>query len=224
MIVYEQKMKKDNGEEYLLVTFNHHRAEIFRTEIPLKHERCSNLRIAKAKEKAIDEFLETSNGKKYTKKEVIKAYSKVDNYFKDLYKQLFPHGGKRDGNGRKTGTKFSNKTERFTQAISKEEKELLSEILKNHRKNEQKTQEEIKAALAPIFQRIDESFGDDEASRQKWQKKVGYINPALFPQLLEYIVLFGIDKLLPQEKKIDSLNYEHNGHLYSYIVSHEQKK
>lgn len=200
MQIYEREIKHENGDKYLLITFNHHRAEIFRTEIPLKHERCAALRIAKAKEAAIDEFLTTFNGKKYTKKEVLKAYSKQDEYFKGIYKELYPKGGKRDGGGRPKGTK-TDKTEALGTRISKNEKDLLIETLNNYRKNEQKSQDEIKAALAPIFLRIDESFGDDEVSRQKWQKKVGNINPALFPQLLEYIVLFGIDKLVPQQLK-----------------------
>ena len=132
-----------------------------------------------------------------SKKQIVQL--EEDSYFKDLYKQMFPHGGYRGG-GKKKGEKFSDKTERLTTRISPEEKQLLSETLENYRKNEKRSHEEVKSALAPIFRKIDESFGDNETARQKWRKKVGNINPALFPQLLEYILLFGIDKLVPEEK------------------------
>lgn len=199
MIVREFKKINDNGVEVLQIEFSEHKKVIFTRQIPLKYEKCPALRTAKAKEAVIDEFLTTFEGQKFTKKEVLKAYSKTDSYFKDLYKQMFPHGGYRGG-GKKKGEKFSDKTERLTTRISPEEKQLLSETLENYRKNEKRSHEEIKSALAPIFRRIDESFGDNETARQKWRKKVGNINPALFPQLLEYILLFGIDKLVPEEK------------------------
>lgn len=131
MLVHEYTMERDNGEKYLLITFDHHRAEIYRTEIPLKHERCAALRIAKLKEAAIDEFLGTFNGQKYTKKEVLKAYSKVDEYFKSVYKELYPHGGYRNG-GRPKGSK-TDKTERLNVAVTREEKNLLIETLERYR-------------------------------------------------------------------------------------------
>ena len=219
MQIYEKEIEHENGEKYLLIIFNHHRAEIFRTEIPLKHERCAALRIAKAKESAIDEFLTTFNGKKYTKKEVLKAYAKQDEYFKGVYKELYPQGGKRDGGGRPKGTK-TDKTESLGTRISAKEKDLLLETLNNYRKREEKSQEEIKNILAPIFMRIDESFGDDENARQKWRKKFGNINPALFPQLLEYILLFGIDKLIPEKNKFENLTLQND--FFIRVMSKEQ--
>lgn len=128
MQIFETELEHDNGEKYLLIIFNHHKAEIFRTEIPLKHERCAALRIAKAKQAAIDEFLTTFHGKKYTKKEVLKAYSQKDEYFKNVYKELYPKGGKRNGGGRPKGT-TTNKTESLNQRITKIEKQFLTECL-----------------------------------------------------------------------------------------------
>ena len=199
MIIREFQITDDNGVEFLRIEFSVHKRAIFTTQIPLKYEKCSALRIANAKKAVIDEFLSSFEGQKYTRKEVLKAYAKISPYFKDLYKEEFPHGGYRDG-GRPKGSK-TDKTESLGTRISPKEKDLLTETLNNYRKNEKRSHEEIKSALAPIFRRIDENFGDNETARQKWRKKIGNINPALFPQLLEYILLFGLDKLIPEEKK-----------------------
>lgn len=142
MKIYERKMEHDNGEKYVLITFEHHRAEIFRAEIPIKHERCAALRFAKAKEKVIDEFLETFHGQKYTKKEILKAWAETDNYFKDVFKQLYPKGGSRKNAGRKQGslqkTPKSERTERFTMAITKKEKSFLLQCLETFRNSDDK--------------------------------------------------------------------------------------
>lgn len=132
MIVREFQKTNGNGIEVLQVDFSEHKRVIFTAEIPLKHERCAALRIAKAKEAVIDEFLATFEGREYTKKEVLKAYSKTDSYFKDVYKELFPHGGYRGG-GRPKGSTSSKKTESLGVRITPEEKKYLLECLEIYR-------------------------------------------------------------------------------------------
>lgn len=132
MIVREFKKTNDNGAEVLQIEFSEHKKVIFTRQIPLKYEKCPALRTARAKEAVIDEFLTTFEGQKFTKKEVLKAYSKTDSYFKDLYKQMFPHGGYRGG-GKKKGEKFSDRTERLTSRITLDEKEYLLKKLEEYR-------------------------------------------------------------------------------------------
>lgn len=194
MQVIEQTLTNESGEKFIRITFTEHRAEIFRKDIPIKHERCAALRFAQAKEQAIEEFLETFNGEKYTKKEVIKAWAKKDEYFKDVFKQLYPHGGRRSGGGRKTGTKkFSDKTERLNQSITKEEKEFLTKVLQDFRQDE----EQVKKALAPYIRQIESRFGDDVEGLKKWQERMSKMNPAMLVYMLEYFAVFGVDSVVP---------------------------
>jgi len=212
---------KEYEDEYSIrIEFYIHRA-VHKTKHIIKamFNRNENA-IFNHKLKIVEELDESDFQLKGRKKEIIREWSKVDPRFEEIYKDLYPRGGSRKNAGRPQGSK-TNKTERLNQTISKEEKELLSEVLNNCRKAEEKSQEEIKAALAPIFRRIDESFGDDEAGREKWRKKVGNINPMFFPQLLEYIVLFGIDKLLPKEKEVENLYLPNDP--YIRVMSQEQK-
>jgi transcription initiation factor TFIIIB Brf1 subunit/transcription initiation factor TFIIB len=136
MIIEETKITKDNGENVLIVKFKHHKSTIFTTEIKLQ-KFCKNLKLAQEKEKAIDEFLQSSQKKNYTKQDVLKAYSRIDEYFKDVYKELYPRGGVRPNSGRKVGyvspKNRSKRTARFTMAITEEEKEFLIKTLKELR-------------------------------------------------------------------------------------------
>ncbi len=140
MKIIEFKFTNENGEERLRITFNHHQAAIFTSEISLNYDRCKNLKIAQAKENVIKDFLNSFNGKKYTRKEVLLAYSKVDNHFKDVYKEEFPHGGYRNG-GRPKGSK-TEKTERINWAVTPEEKVMLNDVLTNFRNNKKQKQED----------------------------------------------------------------------------------
>lgn len=135
MKIYENLVEKEDGKRELYIGFTVHKATIYHTYIPLTNARCANLRIAKAKEAAIEEFLNRFEGQEYSKKEVLKAYAKIDPYFKDLYKELYPHGGSRSGAGRASGTiKNTGRTERFTQAITLDEKKYLVRCLEEYRK------------------------------------------------------------------------------------------
>lgn len=215
------KIEKQQREDGLYYFVSEHRAYVFTYKMEDE--------TLKQKLKFVDEFLNDVHAtyKKYTQKDVLLAFSKSDDEIKEHYKTLYPKGGIRKNAGRKQGSvqkkPKTDRTERFTMAITPSEKKILTQTIENCRKTKEKSEEEIKNALAPIFQRIDESFGNDEAGRKKWRKNFNNINPALFPQLLEYILLFGIDKLLPPDKKDETLHHQYGKQIYSYVVSHEQK-
>lgn len=192
MIIRERVYTKDDGKKELLIEFDVHKATIFHRYIPLTHERCAALRVAKAKEAVIEEFLNSIQGQKYTKRDVLKAYAKTDSYFKDLYKQLYPHGGSRSGAGRACGTtKNTGKTEQLTKALTLEEKVFLERKLQEFR------EDKLRQELAPYLKQIDEMFGDDEEGREKWRKRMGSMNPALYPQLLERFKYQGVEGMIP---------------------------
>jgi len=136
MKIYENTIENADGNKVLRVGFYEHKACIYSFDISL--DECS-ADLQTAKEKGIKEFLSSFEGKKFTQKEVLKAYSLVDDYFKDKFKELFPRGGSRKNAGRKQGsfqkTPKSDKTERFTMAITQEEKEFLVKQLERFRAN-----------------------------------------------------------------------------------------
>lgn len=196
MQINETKYETETGKKFLRINFDVHRATIYHEDIELEHARCAALRIAKAKEQVIENFLNSFQGRDYTKKEVLKAYAKVDSYFKDVYKEQFPHGGSRSGVGRKKGS-TTERTERFTQAITPEEKAFLSEKLLEFRRDKNHLWDE----LAPYLRAIEEKFGKDTEARDKWRKDMMKTNPAYLPYILEEFRCFGIDHVVPKYLK-----------------------
>jgi len=142
MKIHEHEIIKDDGNKALRVEFCSHKSCIYSFDVPLNFERCAALRTAQAKEKGIEEFLSSFEGQKFTKKEVLKAYSLVDDYFKGKYKELYPNGGWRGG-GRKKGFRMkpedkSPRTEYFLRRITPEEKKFMSvclDIFRNQHEN-----------------------------------------------------------------------------------------
>lgn len=136
MLIEETRIEKADGE-YIQIEFKHHKATVYVADIPATFDRCPALRLAKAKTEVIERFLNSSEGKHFTEKEVLKAYSKIDKHFADIYKEKYPHGGWRQG-GRPKGSKTSNRTERLQQSLTPEEKEFLCVCLEWYRstKNE----------------------------------------------------------------------------------------
>ena len=137
MLIEETKIEKEDGE-YIQIEFKHHKATVYVADIPATFDRCPALRLAKAKTEVIERFLNSSEGKHFTEKEVLKAYSKIDKHFADIYKEKYPHGGWRQG-GRPKGSKTSNRTERLQQSLTPEEKEYLIKALEDYRKNKSET-------------------------------------------------------------------------------------
>ncbi|MBR1617355.1 hypothetical protein IJ670_04320 [bacterium] len=138
MIIQETKIKKADGE-YLQIEFKFHKTTIYVAEVPTTFDRCPVLRLVKAKTEVIEKFLKSPEGKKFTQKEVYKAYSLIDKHLLDIYKEKYPHGGWRNG-GRPKGRK-TKKTERFNAAITPEEKEFLLKALEDYRKNKKNSKE-----------------------------------------------------------------------------------
>lgn len=124
------KFENENGEKRIKITFEHHRAVIFTSEIG-EEENQVNVKL-----KIIDDYLSTINPI-YTKKEILKTWAKIDEQMKLVYKELDNRGGVREGSGRKAGSKKttpkSDRTERFTMAITAEEKKYLINQLEQYR-------------------------------------------------------------------------------------------
>ena len=197
MLIHEHEITRDNGERHLIICFSVHQATIYSSEITLEHDRCAALRIAKDKERVISEFLQTFQGRDYTEKEVLKAYSKIDKYFKDVYKEKYPRGGYRGG-GRPKGSR-TERTERLNLAVTPDEKAAVIEFLDNYRKTGKL--EDIKAELAPYLKQIDDAFGNEEAAREKWRQDMLRCNPALLKYMLEYYKIFGIEETIAAARK-----------------------
>lgn len=219
MHIYQNDMTDSMGRKYLLIVFNHFKNnEIHRGEIYYGDEPMSEEELTEKKLKIVDEFLNTFRAGfyKFTKKDVLKAYAKVDESIKKVYKSLYPQGGYRNG-GRPKGSK-TEKTERINWAVTPEEKEYLTRSLERFRyykdpeykekmrKLSEKAAapyiegfekaiklEKVKSELAPYLRKIDDNFGSDEAARQKWRKKMLNTNPAMLPYILEHFKLFGIE-------------------------------
>lgn len=140
------KFKNDNGENRVEIMFEHHRAVIFTSEISEQEEAHLS-----AKLNVVDEYLNTLDPR-YTKKEILKTWAKIDDQMKEYYKQNFDNrGGSRKGSGRKVGS-YSNgvktdKTEQFTKAINKDEKEYLGLCLEWYRLKVKQNPEELKRIM-----------------------------------------------------------------------------
>lgn len=130
-------------------------------------------------------------------KELIKAFGEIDERYKELYKELYPHGGWRKG-GRPKGSK-TEKTERLNLAVTPDEKAAVLDFLDNYRKFGKL--ESIKEELAPYLKQIDDGFGNDEAAREKWRKRMLNVNPALYPYMLEHFKIFGIEESIAAARK-----------------------
>lgn len=83
--------------------------------------------------KVVEELNESNCHFKGRQKEIIKAWSKVEPRFIEVYKELYPRGGSRKNAGRPQGSK-TDKTERLELAITKEEKKYLIECLESFRR------------------------------------------------------------------------------------------
>ena len=134
MHIYQRNMTDSTGKEYLLIAFYHFKNnEIYRGEIYYGDEPMSREELTEKKLKIVDDFLNTFRAGfyKFTKKDVLKAYAKVDESIKKVYKSLYPQGGYRNG-GRPKGSK-TEKTERINWAVTPEEKEYLTRSLEQFR-------------------------------------------------------------------------------------------
>ena len=96
--------------------------------------------------KFIEEISENKSGDFYGKqKELIKAYGEIDERFKDLYKELYPHGGWRNG-GRPKGSR-TDKTTMLKVRITPDEEKYLLEKLQEYRQNKNNPQKPHKKPI-----------------------------------------------------------------------------
>lgn len=127
----------DKEQECIKIEFVHNRAVIFSSEIYATEKN-----ILATKLKVIDVYLQTSNPR-YTQKEVLKEWAKIDEQMKEYYKTFDNRGGVRKGAGRKIGslqkTPKSRKTEYLGLCLTPEEKEYLKKCLEEYRNNLSKT-------------------------------------------------------------------------------------
>lgn len=147
--------------------------------------------------KYIEELNEGSIRFRGKQKELIKAFGEIDDRFKELYKELYPHGGWRKG-GRPKGSR-TERTERLNLAVTPDEKAAVLDFLDNYRKTGKL--EDIKAELAPYLKQIDDAFGNEEAAREKWRQDMLRCNPALLKYMLEYYKIFGIEETIAAARK-----------------------
>lgn len=130
-IVIEQ-----NGNKYSYSVLEHRATQFFK---------CYDDENLETKLKFVEDFLNGTHAKlkKYTRRDVLKDFAKIDEQIAEYYKKEYPKGGYRKNAGRKVGSYVggvkSKRTEQFSLAITKEEKEYLSECLKRYREQELKS-------------------------------------------------------------------------------------
>lgn len=122
----------DYGRSRVRVEFYEHKCCFFTSELD-----STKKNVLSAKLNILEEYNKKNGFTKIERKEVLKAWAKVDEQIAEYYKKEYPHGGARANGGRPKGsiktTPKTERTERFTQAITKQEKEFLTQQLKEFR-------------------------------------------------------------------------------------------
>jgi len=122
----------DYGRSRVRVEFYEHKCCFFTSELD-----STKKNVLSAKLNVLEEYNQRFGFTKIERKEVLKAWAKVDEQIAEYYKKEYPHGGARANGGRPKGsiktTPKTERTERFTQAITKQEKEFLTQQLKEFR-------------------------------------------------------------------------------------------
>lgn len=120
------------GRSRVRVEFYEHKCCFFTSELD-----STKKNVLSAKLNILEEYNKRNGFTKIERKEVLKAWAKVDEQIAEYYKKEYPHGGARANGGRPKGsiktTPKTERTERFTQAITKQEKEFLTQQLKEFR-------------------------------------------------------------------------------------------
>lgn len=136
----------DYGRSRVRVEFYEHRCCFFTSELD-----STKKNVLSAKLNVLEEYKQKKGFTKIERKEVLKAWAKVDEQIAEYYKKEYPHGGARTNGGRPKGsiktTPKTERTERFTNAITKEEKEYLSFCLEWYRIKIKQNPEELKRIM-----------------------------------------------------------------------------
>ena len=119
--------------------------------------------------KYIEELNEGSISFRGKQKELIKAFGKIDDRFKELYKELYPHGGWRKG-GRPKGSR-TERTERLNLAVTPEEKEFLLKTLEDYRAGKKESEpvpaKKVKTVSDEYINAVQEIQKEQEQNRPK---------------------------------------------------------
>lgn len=136
----------DYGRSRVKVEFYEHKCCFFTSELD-----STKKNVLSAKLNILEEYNKRKGFTKIKRKEVLKAWAKVDEQIAEYYKKEYPHGGARANGGRPKGsiktTPKTERTERFTNAITKEEKEYLSFCLEWYRIKIKQNPEELKRIM-----------------------------------------------------------------------------
>ena len=102
-------------------------------------------------------------------KKLIKAFGEIDDRFKELYKELYPHGGWRKG-GRPKGSR-TERTERLNLAVTPEEKEFLLKTLEDYRAGKKESEpvpaKKVKTVSDEYINAVQEIQKEQEQNRPK---------------------------------------------------------
>lgn len=141
----------DYGRSRVRVEFYEHKCCFFTSELD-----STKKNVLSAKLNILEEYNKKNGFTKIERKEVLKAWAKVDEQIAEYYKKEYPHGGARANGGRPKGsiktTPKTERTERFTNAITKEEKEYLGICLEWYRNIKQYNPELLDKILAEYRQ------------------------------------------------------------------------
>jgi len=151
MIININEFTNDNGQSRVRVEFCEHKRCFFTSELDATEKN-----VLSAKINILEEYNQKIGFTKIGRKDVLKAWAKVDEQIAEYYKKEYPHGGARANGGRPKGstntTPKSERTERFTNAITKDEKEYLGICLEWYRRIKQQNPELINKVLAEYRQ------------------------------------------------------------------------
>lgn len=146
MKVNYSEFTNDYGRSRVRVEFYEHKCCFFTSELD-----STKKNVLSAKLNILEEYNQRIGFTKIERKEVLKAWAKVDEQIAEYYKKEYPHGGARANGGRPKGsiktTPKTERTERFTNAITKEEKEYLSFCLEWYRIKIKQNPEELKRIM-----------------------------------------------------------------------------
>ena len=162
MKIYELKLENNQSR----IEVMEHRATIKTFTLMYSSESDKYNQICKF----IEELNENRNGHFYGKqKELIKAFGEIDDRFKELYKELYPHGGWRKG-GRPKGSR-TERTERLNLAVTPEEKEFLLKTLEDYRAGKKESEpvpaKKVKTVSDEYINAVQEIQKEQEQNRPK---------------------------------------------------------
>lgn len=121
-------IEEGEAKEELLIKITYRRKELCSEKIIT--DGMSLNEVTEAKKQIISTFCKQHE--EFDFKDVLLAFSKIDESMQSYYKKLYPHGGYRGG-GRPRGSK-TERTEYFNRAVTPDEREYLIKCLEEYRR------------------------------------------------------------------------------------------